>query len=92
MSWRGRRAMAVAGGRSSTLHSRPGYYASYAALLAAGPALVLWAVWRMLEPAVLRYLVLRAAPPDVSGQAPETVNFFIGAVRRIADGLPRPAR
>jgi phosphate transport system permease protein len=84
----GRRAMAVAGGRSSTLHSRPGYYASYAALLAAGPALVLWAVWRMLEPAVLRYLVLRAAPPDVSGQAPETVNFFIGAVRRIADGLP----
>src|SRR5215203_1468928 len=84
----GRRAMAVAGGRSSELHSRPGYYASYAALLAAGPALALWAVWRMFEPAVLRSAVLRAAPPEVTGQSPENVNFFMTAVRRIADDLP----
>ena len=83
-----RRALAISGGRSSQLHSRPGYYASYAALLAAGPALALWAVWRMIEPAVLRGLVLRAAPPEVTGQSPQNVDFFMGAVRRIADGLP----
>jgi phosphate transport system permease protein len=83
-----RRALAIAGGRSAELHSRPGYYASYAALLAAGPALALWAVWRLFEPMVLRYLVLRSAPPEVTGQSPESVGFFMGAVRRLANGLP----
>ena len=81
-----RRAHAVAGGRSSELHSRPGYYASYAALLAAGPALALWAVWRMLEPSVLRSAVVSAAPPDVQSQSPEAINFFMSGVRRVADG------
>ena len=45
-----RRAMAISGGRSAELHSRPGYYASYAALMAVGPAIALWAVWRLFEP------------------------------------------
>src|SRR4051794_32268548 len=82
----GRRAMAVAGGRSSELHSRPGYYASYAALLAAGPALALWAVWRMLEPSVLRSAVIGAAPPEVQAQTPEAITFFMSGVRRLAEG------
>ena len=59
-----RRALAIAGGRSAELHSRPGYYASYAALMATGPALALWAAWRLLEPVVLRHLVLGAAPSE----------------------------
>ena len=82
-----RRAFAVAGGRSSELHSRPGYYASYAALLAAGPALALWAVWRMLEPSVLRSIVVSAAPPEVQSQSPEAIGFFMSGVRRVAEGL-----
>jgi phosphate transport system permease protein len=82
-----RRALAVSGGRSAELHSRPGYYASYAALLAVGPAIALWAVWRLLEPTILRSLVLRSAPADVTGQSPESLNFFMSAVRRIADGM-----
>ncbi len=82
-----RRALAVAEGRSSELHSRPGYYASYAALLAAGPALALWAVWRMLEPSVLRSIVVSAAPPEVQSQSPEAIGFFMSGVRRIAEGL-----
>jgi phosphate transport system permease protein len=82
-----RRALAVSGGRSAELHSRPGYYASYAALLAVGPAIALWAVWRLLEPSVLRSLVLRAAPAEVTDQSPESINFFMSAVRRIADGM-----
>jgi phosphate transport system permease protein len=81
-----RRALAVSGGRPSELHSRPGYYASYAALLAAGPALALWAIWRMLEPSVLRTVVVRAAPPEVQAQSPELISFFMSAVRRIAEG------
>src|SRR5262245_8267901 len=82
------RALAVAGGRSSALHSRPGYYASYAALLTAGPALALWTVWRLAEPGVLRMLVIGSAPTEVTAQSPESIDFFMGAVRRLADGLP----
>ena len=82
-----RRALVVSGGRSAELHSRPGYYASYVALLAVGPAVALWAVWRLLEPTILRSLVLRAAPTEVTSQSPEAIKFFMSAVRRIADGM-----
>ncbi len=82
-----RRAVALADGRFSKLHSRPGYFGSYAALLAAGPSLALWAVWRLLEPTVLRSIVLHSAPADITGQSPEQITFFMSAVRRMADGL-----
>ena len=83
-----RRALAVADGRPAALHSRPGYYASYAALMAAGPAIALWAAWRLLEPVILRRIVLGAAPAEVTGQSPESIGFFMTAVRRLAEGLP----
>ena len=56
--------------------------------MATGPALALWAAWRLLEPVVLRHLVLGAAPSEVLSQPPETVGFFMSAVRRLASGLP----
>jgi phosphate transport system permease protein len=83
-----RKALAAAGGREADLHSRPGHYAWYAALLASGPALALWALWRLVEPMALRWAVLRAAPPEVREQSPETLGFFMSAVRRLAEGLP----
>ena len=83
-----RRALAIAGGRPAELHSRPGYYASYAALMAAGPAIALWAVWRLLEPVILRSILLRTAPSEVTVQSPESVGFFMSAVRRQGEGLP----
>jgi phosphate transport system permease protein len=82
------RAFGAAGGRLANLHSRPGYYAWYAALLAAGPALALWALWRMFEPAVLRWAVVRNGPPEIHQQAPEQIGFFMSAVRRLAQGQP----
>jgi phosphate transport system permease protein len=82
------RAIAVADGREAELHSRPGHYAWYAALFAAGPALALWAAWRVLEPFVLRWAVLERAPPEIVRQSPEMVGFFMDAVRRMAAGLP----
>ena len=81
-----RRAHAVAGGREAELHSRSGYHAWYAALLAAGPALGLWALWRLAEPLVLRWAVLRSAPPEV--QAGPEAGFFLVAVRRLAEVRP----
>ena len=82
------RANAIAGGRSAALHSRPGHHAWYVALAAAIPALALWALWSIFEPLVLRSMVLGTLPPDVAGQAPEMLAFFMSSVRRIASGLP----
>lgn len=82
------RALAVAGGREAELHSRPGHHAWHAALFAAGPALALWAAWRILESFVLRWAVLERAPPEVVQQSPEMVSFFMDAVRRMVAGLP----
>lgn len=80
------RSIALAQGHEVELHSRPGHYAWYAALLAAGPALALWAVWRLFESLVLRWAVLRSLPPEAR-DGPEA-GFFMSAVQRLADGLP----
>lgn len=82
------RALAVANGRISTLHSRPGHYATFAALAAAGPALAIWVVWWVFGPLVLRWLTEASLPAEVAGQPPEMVAFFMAAVRRLAAGLP----
>jgi phosphate transport system permease protein len=83
-----RRALAVAGGRPSALHSRPGHHAWYVALLAAGPALGLWALWMLFEGPVLRWSVEATLPAEVLAQGPEMLGFYVGAVRRMAAGLP----
>ncbi|MFO1067590.1 MAG: phosphate ABC transporter permease subunit PstC [Geminicoccaceae bacterium] len=82
------RANALAGGQASALHSRPGHHAWYVALAAALPALALWVIWSIFEPILLRSVVLSTLPPDVTGQAPEMLAFFMSSVRRIASGLP----
>ncbi|MDX6750849.1 phosphate ABC transporter permease subunit PstC [Geminicoccaceae bacterium 1502E] len=82
------RAHASAGGNPATLHSRPGHYAWYAALLSAGPALALWALWRIFEPFALGWAVEASLPAQVLAQSPEMLDFFMSAVRRLAAGLP----
>jgi phosphate transport system permease protein len=47
------RAVAMAGGDTRKLHSRPGHYGWNAALLTALPALLI-AVWRFVQPAAHR--------------------------------------
>ncbi|MCS6778079.1 MAG: phosphate ABC transporter permease subunit PstC [Geminicoccaceae bacterium] len=82
------RALAVANGKPSALHSRPVHHAVYAALLAAGPALALWAVWAVFSPLVLRWIVEASLPPELLAQGPELRRFFMSTVLRLASGLP----
>jgi phosphate transport system permease protein len=82
------RALSAANGREATLHSRPGHYAWYSALMAAIPALILWAVWRLLEPFVLGWIVRSALPAEVLAQGPELLTFFMDSVRTLSEGRP----
>ncbi|MFO1074570.1 MAG: phosphate ABC transporter permease subunit PstC [Geminicoccaceae bacterium] len=85
------RALAVAWRQPGSLQARPTHHAWYAALVVAGPALALWAVWRLLlEPTLLDALLLRLAPPELVGASPELAGLTLAAVRQLALGAPYP--
>ena len=84
-----RRALDKSRGDVSVLHSLPGHYAWYAALLAAGPALALWAGWSIFGDLILRWIVTAGLPEDIAGQSPAELNFFFADVKRmLAGGAP----
>ena len=63
-----RRSLASSG---PTFHSLPGYYGSYVAIWCALPALVLYVLWQLAEPAVIRTQVL-ASLPEATRSLPES--------------------
>jgi phosphate transport system permease protein len=82
-----RRALEKSAGKISNLHSLPGHYAWYAALLCAGPALALWFGWSVFGDAILKSIVLSRLPADMANQSPAILNFFFADVKRLAAGL-----
>ena len=82
-----RRALEKSGGQVSSLHSLPGHYAWYAALLCAGPALALWFGWTMFGDLILKWIVTSRLPEDIASQSPAMLSFFFSDVQRMAAGL-----
>ncbi|WP_101340969.1 phosphate ABC transporter permease subunit PstC [Cereibacter azotoformans] len=82
-----RRAISSAGGDPRRLHSLPGHYGQFAALLTAVPALALLAVWLMAQPMVIEQRVASLLP---AGDA-STSSLVMADVRRISTGLQRLA-
>lgn len=84
------RRRAVLGGSasaSSPLHSLPGYYGSYVALWCAIPALLLFALWQVAEPAFLRGQVLGTLPPDVLQALSEAeLGLVYNDIRNLVEG------
>ena len=82
-----RRALEKSGGQISSLHSLPGHYAWYAALLCAGPALALWFGWTVFGDLILKWIVTSRLPEDIASQSPAMLNFFFADIQRMAAGL-----
>jgi phosphate transport system permease protein len=82
------RATALAGGKSSALHSRPGYYGAYAAIWAILPALIVLCAWLAISPSLIESSVRGAFPDDVKAQSAAQQNLSFGMVSAIARGLP----
>ena len=82
-----RRALDKSSGKISTLHSLPGHYGWYAALLCAGPALAVWFGWSAFGDTVLKSIVLSNLPPEMADMSRAQQNFFFSDVKRLADGL-----
>jgi phosphate transport system permease protein len=85
LGWR--RALAKSAGKISSMHSLPGHYAWYVALLCAGPALAVWVLWLVFGDFVLRTIIVSRLPADIADQSGAMLNFFFSDVRRMAAGL-----
>src|SRR5690349_4196977 len=81
------RATALAGGRSSALHSRPAYYGAYAAIWALLPALLVLCVWLSVSPGIIQSSVRGAFPDDVKAQAAVELDLSYSMVATVARGL-----
>ena len=82
-----RRAFAMAGGRSRSLHSRPGYYGAYVALWCAIPALAIFAVWLIVQPSITESVVIAALPDVLRNLGPDRMSLLLNDIRNVAGGV-----
>ena len=83
-----RRAVRSAAGDIRNLHSLPGFYGQISFLMSVVPALILVAIWMLVQPILIEQRALRLI---VSSDIPQgsSVELVIADVRRLADGLTR---
>jgi len=83
----GRHAMALVGGLSSKLHSRPGYYGSFVAVWAVVPAVLILFMWLVASPFYISSSVRSAFPDDVKAQSQAEQGLAYGMISSIARGM-----
>jgi len=83
-----RRAFAVsaATGGTRSLHSRPNYYGSLAALWCALPALIVFGLWVSFESSVVESLVSAGLPAETRALPPARLNLVVNDIRNRAEG------
>jgi phosphate transport system permease protein len=85
------RAMSSAGGDMRRLHSLPNYYGQSVLLYTAVPALIVTAVWLVVQPMLIeRQVAGHISPSDIAENS--TVGLVMGDVRRVAGGAGRACR
>lgn len=83
------KARRLAGGRARILHSLPGYYGTYLAILTILPALFLLAVWTAAERPTLNYLALQELPASVRDLPDAERSLTVSVIDAIARGLSK---
>ncbi len=81
-----RRAIASAGGDVRVLHSLPSYYGTNAFILATVPALLVLAVWLIIQPLVIERAVTDMIPESAIADTGSR-GLVMTEVRRLAEGL-----
>ncbi len=80
------RALATAGGRSSTLHSRPNYYGFYVALWCGLPALIVALAWLVLEPVIAGWVLTANLPASAATMSEGQLSLLITDIKNLATG------
>ncbi|OTG73192.1 phosphate ABC transporter permease subunit PstC [Acinetobacter sp. ANC 4169] len=82
------RKLAGKGNNTANLHSRPGYYGALVALWCGIPALLILLVWNIVEPNILRHVVLSNVPANIAATLDQAgVEVLIDRVQDIASGF-----
>ncbi|MCU0894284.1 MAG: phosphate ABC transporter permease subunit PstC [Rhodospirillales bacterium] len=81
---RSRAIRAATGGKR--LNSLPSYYGHYVALWCALPALCVVAAWLVLEPSLVRGLLVAGLPPEARELDPARLDLLLNDVRNLARG------
>jgi phosphate transport system permease protein len=81
------RARASVGGKTSALHSRPGYYGAYVLLWTTLPALFLIVLWAAIAPAVTTSMVTSRLPENIQKAPDQALTLTMSTVRLIEKGL-----
>jgi phosphate transport system permease protein len=77
---------AVIGSRSASFHSLPGYYGGYVALWCLLPALLVFVLWQIVEPPLIRSAVIGALPADLQSQPAERLGLIYNDIRNLVTG------
>ncbi len=80
------RAIASAGGDSRLLHSLPNYYGTNVSIFTIVPALLVLAVWLMIQPLVIERQVTSMIPDSIVEEVGSR-SLVMSDVRRVAEGL-----
>ena len=81
-----RKAIASAGGDARLLHSLPSYYGTNALIMTMVPALLVLAVWLIIQPLVIERSVTSLVPDSIAEQIGSR-GLVMTEVRRLAEGL-----
>ena len=81
-----RRAISAAEGDIRRLHSLPSYYGNAAAMMTAIPALLVLAVWLLVQPWLVQAKVTQLIPAESIAEG-SSINLVMSDVRRISDGI-----
>ncbi|MFO7714502.1 phosphate ABC transporter permease subunit PstC [Desulfosarcina sp.] len=83
-----RKAFAVAGGNQGLqkLHSRPVHYGALTALWCGIPALVVYAAWLAIEPAIITRIVLDELPAEIQSLSQGRINLLVNDIRNLIAG------
>ena len=80
------RALATADGRSSALHSRPHYYGFFVAIWCGLPALMIAAIWLVLEPVFAEWTLKANLPATASTLSESELKLLITDIKNLATG------
>jgi phosphate transport system permease protein len=83
------RALQVAKGTPSKLHSRPNYHGAYLAIWTALPAILLVGLWTAGAAPVMRYLLQQDLPETVRQTSDAEQSLTLGVVDSIARGIAK---
>ncbi|GAA5132413.1 phosphate ABC transporter permease subunit PstC [Alloalcanivorax gelatiniphagus] len=80
------RSRAVASTTSGRMNSRPGYYGWLVALWCGLPALLVFVLWTLLEPSVIRSVVFSQLPPEMANLPSQQAGNLMRRLGDIASG------